>query len=79
MKNGILPIVLGVTAMTFVLLWPPCASADDINKPVLKILEIFEDGLRKNEFDEEKIRHGFADIIKEIRIQIEKDEADINK
>jgi hypothetical protein len=79
MKNGILPIVLGVTAMTFVLLWPPCASADDTNKPLIKILELFEDGLRENKFDEEKIRHGFADIIKEIRIQIEKDEADINK
>lgn len=79
MKTTVLPVVLGVVAMTVVLLWPPCASADDINKPVLKILEIFEDGLRENKFDEEKIRHGFADIIKEIRIQIEKDGADINK
>jgi len=79
MKNGILPVVLGVAIMTFVLLWPPCASADNTNKPLIEILELFEDGLRENKFDEEKFRNGIADIIKEIRIQIETDEVTINK
>jgi len=40
---------------------------------VAGILETFEHGLRTNEFDEEKFRLGFADILKHIRLQIKKD------
>jgi hypothetical protein len=37
------------------------------------ILETFEVGLRTNEFDEEKFRLGFADILRDIRLQIKED------
>ena len=37
------------------------------------ILETFEVGLRTNEFDEEKFRLGFADILRDIRMQIKED------
>jgi hypothetical protein len=77
----ILPFALGIAVMAFV--YSPCIQAEHnsavvsteqkVQNHIAGILETFEDGLRTNEFDEEKFRLGFADILRDIRMQIKED------
>jgi hypothetical protein len=72
----ILSFALGIAVTAFV--YSPCIQAEvtteqKVQNHIAGILETFEDGLRTNEFDEEKFRLGFADILRDIRMQIKED------
>jgi hypothetical protein len=78
------PILLGFVLMAALLFpRPSCASHPhpeveptklNIKKSFVSLLSTMENGLRTNKIDEERLRLDFADILKEVRSNIERND-----
>ncbi len=79
--NMFLPFLMGLVLMAVLLFpKPACAThpheeperpALNIKKSFVSLLSTMENGLRTNKIDEERLRMDFADILKEVRSNIQ--------
>lgn len=82
--NMFVPFLLGFVLMAALLFpRPACASHPhpeveptklNIKKSFVSLLSTMEDGLRTNKIDEKRLRLDFADILKEVRSNIERND-----